>query len=259
VFLLLTTVVIPAFSYYGSYTYFGGSGAGLGPAVLTGTLLANLNSGNGIVLLVALGFTAAFGLRSPLILVVAPTLLARFASDRAVYLEMKFYYDAPLMVVCFLALVVALQQRRIRRGLTAERVRVWWSSAPGFATAMALALLIDANVQTSQAPETFAAAGLPCQWCADAGRLIDEIPSGATVISDVSVLGQLADRHPALLVTPQWSDSTGRPLNADWVILYLDSDNFGPDSSWISKRRDTLLGQGYHQVDQASSLVLLSR
>ena len=83
---------------------------------MVGAVLGNLFSINGIALLGALAITAALGLRSPLILVLVPTLLARFVSHREVYLEMKYYYDGPLMVVCVLALVVALQQRRIRLG-----------------------------------------------------------------------------------------------------------------------------------------------
>ena len=43
------------------------------------------------------------------------------------------------------------------------------------------------------------------------------------------------------------------------VILYLDSDTFGADRSWIYQRRDELLTHGYQQVDQADTLVLLHR
>jgi len=260
-FALLTLVVIPHFSYNGKYTYFdpsNGAGESL-PSALIGNATANVHSLNGIALLGALAATAAVGLRSPLILVMVPTLLARFASDREVYLQMKYYYDAPLMVVCFIALILAVQQRRLRLGITTERMRIWWSSATGLAAVFGLALLLDVNVQSSQTPETFAAAGLPCRWCDDADHLIDQIPPGATVISDVALLGNLADRNPTLMATPQWEDSTHLPLHADWVILYLDSDTFGADRSWIHQRRDELLTHGYQQVDQADTLVLLHR
>ncbi len=260
---LLTLVVIPFFSYYGQYTYFDASSAddagGSFLSGLIGSAVANIHSLDGLALLGALAVTAALGLRSPLILVMVPTLLARFASDRAVYLQMKFYYDAPLMVVCFMALILAVQQRRLRLGITVDRIRMWWSSAPGLAAVFGLAMFLDFNVQDSQTPETFAAAGLPCPWCDDAGHLIDEIPPGATVISDVGLLGNVADRNPALMATPQWEDSTYLPLQADWVILYLESDTFGSNRNWIHQRRHELLTQGYQQVDQAGTLVLLGR
>ena len=262
-FALLTVTVIPFFSSSGSYTYFntthaGSTGTSL-PSSLFDAAVANLHSVSGLALLGALAVTAAFGLRSPLILVMVPTLLARFASDRAVYLEMKYYYDAPLMVICFLALILAVQQRRLRLGMTAERIRVWWSSAAGLAAVVGLALLLDINVQSTEIPEVFAAAGLPCQWCSDADRLIDRLPPGATVISDVSLLGHLADRNPVMLATPNWEDPGHLPLRADWVILYLDSDSYGPDVGWVERRRQTLLTEGFQQTDQEGSLVLLHR
>ena len=70
--------------------------------------------------------------------------------------------------------------------------------------------------------------------------------------------------HPIFLTNsdtpqPQWADSTHLPLHADWVILYLDSDTFGADRSWIHQRRHELLTHGYQQVDQADTLVLLHR
>ena len=114
-FVVLTSVIIPALSFTGTYTYFAG-GEQAGPLAMVGVLIGNLFSLNGIALLGALAVTAAFGLRSPLILVMLPTLLARLSSQREVYLEMRFYYDGPLMVVCLLALVVAVQQRRVAVG-----------------------------------------------------------------------------------------------------------------------------------------------
>ncbi|MET0966304.1 MAG: DUF2079 domain-containing protein, partial [Nakamurella sp.] len=163
----LTMVVIPLFSYSGRYTYFAlndDDPANSGIAALAGTVLHNLFSVDGLALLGALAVTAAFGLRSPLILVLAPTLLARFASDREVYLEMKYYYDGPLMVICVIALVVALQQRRIRLGRTPAQIRAWWSSATGLATGLLLVVLVDYNVHTTELPRTIAAQQVPDQW-----------------------------------------------------------------------------------------------
>jgi len=261
-FALLTAVVIPFFSSSGTWTYLntthdGAAGRSMASA-LVDAAVTNLHSAAGLALLGALAVTAAFGLRSPLMLVMVPTLLARFASDRAVYLEMKYYYDAPLMVICFLALIVAIQQRRLRLGMTAERIRIWWSSATGLAAVVGLALLLDTNVQSTEIPKVFAAAGLPCPWCADADRVIDRLPPGVTVISDVSLLGHLADRNPVMLASPTWKDPSHVPLRADWVILYLDSDSY-PDTGWVEQRRQTLLAEGFQQTDQEGSLVLLHR
>jgi uncharacterized membrane protein len=255
-FAVLTLVVIPAFSFTGTYTYFalGGSSSGLVPMIEA--VLGNLFSVNGIALLGALAITAALGLRSPLILVLVPTLLARLASQREVYLEMKYYYDGPLMVVCVLALVVALQQRRIRLGITPAQIRAWWSSASGLAVAVMLAVLVDYNVHTTELPRTFAEALVPSQWRSDARRLIDEIPAGESVIADVGLLGNITDRNPVTLATADWQDSTHLPLAPfDWVILNLA----GNDKDWKTERTDQLLAEGYLLVDQAGTLVLLRR
>jgi uncharacterized membrane protein len=255
---LLTTVVIPYFSYSGTYTYFAQDAndpANTGPTALAGAILQNFVTVNGLALLGALAVTAAFGLRSPLILVLIPTLLARFASDREVYLQMKFYYDGPLMVICAVALVVALQQRRLRLGRTTEQIHAWWFSASGLATGLLLFVLVDYNVHTSELPLTLAAQRVPDQWALDAVRLINEIPAGETVIADVGLIGNLADSHPALLAAPDWRDSTHLPLDADWVLLNLNGD----EKAWKVAKTEQLLSQGYGLVDHAGTLVLLQR
>ena len=258
---LLTMVVIPWFSYTGTYTYFalGSAAAPSGPFALGQTVLANLFSLNGLTLLAALAVTAALGLRSPLMLVMLPTLVARFASQREVYLEMKYYYDGPLMVVCFLALAVAIAQRRQRRGITPQRVRAFWTSPQGLAAVLLLAVVIDYQVHTTELPITVAASREECQFCTAAERISAQIPDGARVIADVGLLGNLTDRHPVLVAGPEWTDSTHLPLQADWVVLRMDSGPAGADTSWLTERRALLLAQGYRQLDQQGTLVLLHR
>jgi uncharacterized membrane protein len=258
---LLTMLVIPWFSYTGTYTYFalGGQPGISGPVGLGLTVLENLFSLNGVTLLGALAVTAALGLRSPLILVMLPTLVARFASERAVYLEMRFYYDGPLMVICLLALVVAVAQRRQRLGITPERIRAFWTAPQGLAAALLLAVVVDYNVHTTELPTTLAASREPCRFCEAADRIIPRIPPGATVIADVGLLGNLADRNPVLMATPEWTDATHLPLQADWVLLRMDSGPAGADTSWLTGRRDVLLTEGYEQVDEQGTLVLLRR
>ena len=260
-FLLLTTVVIPWFSYTGTYTYFalGATDDRSGPFGMGLTVLENLFSWDGVALLAALAVTAAWGLRSPLILVMLPTLVARFASQRDAYLQMKYYYDGPLMVVCFLALVVALAQRRQRLGITPERVRAFWSAPQGLAAALLLAVVIDYQMHTSELPMTLAASREPCGFCTAATRMIDQIPPGERVIADAGVLGNLADRNPVLLANPEWTDGTHLPLDADWVLLRMDSGPAGADTSWLDERRAVLLAHGYVQVAKDGTLVLLHR
>ncbi|WP_420124450.1 DUF2079 domain-containing protein [Nakamurella sp.] len=258
---LLTLVVIPWFSYTGTYTYFvlGGDPTAGGPFGLGLTVLDNLVSWNGVTLLAALAATAAWGLRSPLILVALPTLVARFASQRDVYLQMKYYYDGPLMVVCFLALVVAIAQRRQRLGLGPDRIRAFWSGPQGLAAALLLAVVIDYQVHTSELPATLAASRERCDFCVAAHRVIEQIPPGERVIADAGVLGNLADRNPVLLANREWTDGTELPLDADWVLLRMDSGPAGADTSWLQDRRAALLANGYAQVAQDGTLVLLHR
>ena len=260
-FVLLTMVVIPWFSYTGTYTYFalGADPGPTGPFGMGLTVLGNLFSLDGLTLLAALAVTAALGLRSPLILVMLPTLVARFASEREVYLQMKYYYDGPLMVICLLALVLAIARRRQRLGITPERVRAFWAAPQGLAAALLLAVVVDYNVHTSELPKTLTEARESCQFCAAAHRVIERIPPGERVIADAGLLGNLADRNPVLLATPDWTDGTHLPLQADWVVLRMDSGPAGADTAWLAERRALLLAQGYHQVDEQGTLVLLHR
>ncbi len=254
-------VLIPAFSYTGTWTYASNLGADSSlvdtAAGMVRTVARHLTEPRGWALLAALAATASLGLRSPVILVLLPTLAARFASSREVYLEMTFYYDAPLMVVCFVALAVAVRDRRIRRGTTSAQSRAWWSSAAGLATAAVCVLAVDVGVHTTEWPLTLAQSDQECPWCEDAHRLIDAVPDGERLIADVGLLGNAADRHPVLMATPEWEDSTHLPLRADWVILYRDSDQFG--AGWAREREQDLLSRGYAVVDAGSDLVLLHR
>jgi hypothetical protein len=118
-----------------------------------------------------------------------------------------------------------------------------------------LLVLVDYNVHTTELPQTIADQQGPNQWRLDAVRLIDEIPAGVTVIADVGLLGNIADKHPALLAAPDWQDSTHLPLVADWVMLNLNGD----DKGWKTARTEQLLAQGYQQLDRAGTLVLLRR
>jgi hypothetical protein len=172
---------------------------------------------------------------------------------------MKYYYDGPLMVVCLLALVVAVAQRRHRLGITPARVRAFWAAPQGLAAALLLAVVIDYQVHTSELPSTLEASREPCGFCDAAQRVIDQIPPGERVIADAGVLGNLADRNPVLLADRGWTDGTHLPLNADWVLLRMDSGPAGTDTSWLDDRRAILLADGYAQVAQDGTLVLLHR
>ena len=120
-------------------------------------------------------------------------------------------------------------------------------------------MIVDYNVHTSELPTTLAASRESCQFCDAARRIIPKIPPGVTVIADVGVLGNLADRNPVLMATPDWADATHLPLHADWVLLRMDSGPAGADTSWLTERRALLLAQGYRQVDEQGTLVLLHR
>lgn len=254
-------VLIPAFSWSGTWTYADNLGGGGSAFAAIGdmwtTTLRHLTEPRGWALLLALAATASLGLRSPVILILVPTLAARFASSREVYLEMSFYYDAPLMVVCFLALALAVADRRRRRAIDGARVRAWWSGAAGLATAAVCLLAVDAGISTTELRRTLAADGQECPWCDDARRLLDLVPDGERLIADVGLLGNAADRHPVLMANPQWQDSTHLPLQGDWVILYRDSDQFG--AGWAVERERALLADGFRTLDQGSGLVLLHR
>ncbi|MEU7642474.1 DUF2079 domain-containing protein [Streptomyces sp. NPDC039016] len=199
-------LVIPAFNGSGSYDYWnklGGHGNSA-PAIPLDVALRTL-------LWTLLPTTGLLALRSPLLLVAAPTLGWRFLSHEPHYWGTDWHYSAVLMPVVFLALVDALP-----RALASRRpwLRSYAHHLPAAVLAAALALTTTLPLARLTEADTYRTP--PSATAAE--RLLDRIPDGATVESDIRPLSRLTGRTRVY-----WTGDTDG-LAADYVAAQLHDD-----------------------------------
>jgi uncharacterized membrane protein len=205
-FVLTMTVLIPRFNADGSSGF-----SRLAPQPGTG---GSLHSGTGgsllqlfldltvdvvtpgprlITLLMLLGVTAFLALRSPLLILVLPTLAWRFVSTNESFWGQFFHYDLVLMPIVFAALVDGAV--RARRGRW--RPLRWYARA-----APVLALLVGVFFCTRYAfkdlvdPATYQ----PSPRAEAASRVLSRIPDDATVETDFGLTAKLTNRTRVFFV-----------------------------------------------------------
>lgn len=170
------------------------------------------------LLLLAGGFLF---LRSPLALVMVPTLGWRFIAENPSYWGPDWHYNAVLMPVLFAALVDAiLTARRSRRAW----LRSYSAAVVPVVTVVALMLLPGQPLGALAEPGTYQQSP---RWDA-AHRVMQQIPEGATVESGVVLMPYLVPRtevywigneNPApdylVLDAEDWSWGAARPASAE--------------------------------------------
>ncbi|MFG2830772.1 DUF2079 domain-containing protein [Streptomyces sp. NPDC048434] len=201
-------VLIPGFNGSGSYDYwskFGADGGGL---------TIPLDTAVRTTLWVLLPTTGLLALRSPLLLVALPTLGWRFLSHEPHYWGIDWHYNAVLMPVVFLALIDALPRARVS-------ARPWLRSyahhLPAAVVAVALALTTTLPLARLTEAATYR---IPPDVTA-AEQLLDRIPDGASVESDIRPLSRLTSRTRVY-----WTGDTDG-LSPDYVAVQL-RDNHTP-------------------------------
>ena len=196
-FALTMTVLIPHFNATGAPPW-----ARLGATPATGAPLQRIvDLAGGIVsfgprgstVLLLLVVTAFISLRSPLMILVLPTLAWRLVSTNQNFWAQSFHYDLVLMPIVFAALVDGVV--RARRGRWP--VLRWYARA-----APALVLLVGVFLCTGWAPmERVALKDLvkpatyqPNARAEAADQILSKIPDGASVETDLGLLTQLTSR-----------------------------------------------------------------
>ncbi|MFJ9692109.1 DUF2079 domain-containing protein [Kitasatospora sp. NPDC101183] len=192
-------VVIPAVNPDGHYAY-AGKGAWEGGDPFSRLLLPGVKGWTVLALLVPTAFLA---LRSPLVLLAAAPLAARFWADSPNYWGTDYHYSAVLMPVLFVAGADGLRRAgRFRR------------------TIPLIALLVAAVALPRPAP------GPPGLRIAEARRALAVIPDGARVAAANALAPQLTARCTVSLypfLTPPGTEGPwDRPV-AEWLAL-LDRD-----------------------------------
>ncbi|WP_329384635.1 DUF2079 domain-containing protein [Streptomyces sp. NBC_01351] len=233
---LVFTVFIPAFATAG-YGYWDKI-QGAGPLDGLGTKLTTLTW----VLLPTSGLLA---LRSPLLLVAAPTLGWRFLSGDDHYWSTDWHYSAVLMPVVALALVDAVDT--LRRG-----ERPWLRS---YALQMPTAVLA--------ASLALAATGMPTAKLVEAStyekparvtaieRLLDRIPDGAVVEADTGPLTRLTSRCRVLWI------GGSKGMVPDWIAIDNGSKWAGQDPTAYGTQLHP--GERFTLVGEVEGVVLMRR
>ncbi|MFJ3763641.1 DUF2079 domain-containing protein [Streptomyces sp. NPDC090082] len=190
-FALTVLVLIPAASALGQYDYWSkiektgeGADTSLGQ-VVAGALGSGERWEMVFYLLAITGFLA---LRSPLALLVLPTLGWRFLSQDPNHWGMHWHYSAILMPVVFLALVDGV--RAVRTSPRDWLVSYGKVVVP-VATAVALVLAANLPLRDLTKAETYRTDSRT----REARAAVDAVPEGASVEADVSLLAHLTADH----------------------------------------------------------------
>lgn len=200
-----------------------------------------------VLLILLVAPTAMVALRSPLLLLVLPTLAWRLTSDNPLYWGTGFHYSAVLMPIVFVAFVDGLRRLSARQG--PSRV----SEALVISTVVTALLVPAYPLWTAVRPSTWT----HDQRVTDAHAVLDRIPDDAVVAASNRLVPQLAART----VVSVFGYSASR-TNPEWIVV----DNGGPSVNWPFATRgaqqtliQTARDLGYGIVAEQGDFLLLHR
>ncbi|MHA7276904.1 DUF2079 domain-containing protein [Arthrobacter sp. Hz1] len=185
------------------------------------------------LLLLAGGFLF---LRSPLALVMVPTVAWRFVSGNDVYWGPEWHYSAVLMPVLFAALIDAIDtSRRSRR----RWLRVAGAAVVPAVAVVALLLLPTQPLGDLADPDTFRQSG---RW-ETADRLITLFPAGASVESGVVLMPYLVPDTEVF-----WLGNDNPP--PDYLIVDNQDWSWGPTQpeDAVAHAEETYPGSSYELI-----------
>lgn len=256
---LLVKVVIPHFNPDGVYLYWNEGGC-LDPAQhagfgrLTTCVPGQFLNGIGVkerTVLMTLLPVAFVALRSPLVLLAVPCLLARFVNVGPAYWGTDFHYSVIPMVVVFAAavhgLVLMKQSREAAAGRPPARKQTWVRTL-GDAQLKhgAVAMLAVAAALTQSFPlqdlwhhETW----IPDEHVAAIKRGEAAVPSGVTVETTVTMLPALAARTEAL-----WIGNPNIVQPPEYEAFDIDRAGWNAEPTALDFVRSRHPGYGYEPV-----------
>jgi len=211
-FALTMTVLIPHFaaasgsSRLSELASESGTGGSLLQRILSLPLDVVQSEPKATTVLLLLAVTVGMALRSPLMIMVLPTLGWRFISTNQNHWGQLFHYDLVLMPIVFAALIDgAVRARRDSR-----RPWRWYAhAAPTLALLVGLFLCTRYPFRDLVNPATYQ----PSPRAPAAERILSKIPDGATVETDLGLLGQLTHRTRVFFV------GNAAPVVPQFVLL----------------------------------------
>lgn len=229
---LTVLVVIPAFATDG-YAYASALGGDRG-LIATLTDDPSRKVATAVLTVAIAGFAAMF---SPWALLALPTFAWRFAGDNASYWGTEYHYSLVLMPIVFIAAIDAVQRHPPLRWLLPVGAAVSAITLVG----SPLAGLLDTD--TYESPPR-----------ADTARaIVEQIPDGASVESDIGFLTHLVTDH-----TVYWLGSTEPGLTPPDYIAFDVASGFGSPGDVPSYAFDKY-GVIYTTVIDREGYVLLRR
>jgi uncharacterized membrane protein len=131
--------------------------------------------------------TVFIGLRSPVMILVLPTLAWRFISMNESFWGQWFHYDLVLMPIVFAALIDGVVRARSSRW---RPLRQYAGAAPALAVLVGLCLCPLYPFRDLVSAATYQ----PSPRAVAAGRILSAIPDGATVETDLGLIPRLTHR-----------------------------------------------------------------
>lgn len=203
-FALATLVILPLLNPNGAWAY----GGSANPVSVFADPAALFDPSKGHTLLLILAVTAGLVVRSPFALVLVPTLAWRFLSTNHGYWGPSWHYSAVLIPVAFVALLDAV---RLLRASRRRWARGYARVAPVVAIVVAALLLPGLPLSTVLSADAW----MKPQRADAAAAVLDRIPAGASVESDIGLMTYLVDDHE---------------------VYWLGNDNPAPDCILIDRR-----------------------
>ena len=179
--------VIPSFNSTGNNRFFNEVGG-------NGGLLETLIDGSGIklfTLVATFGVTGFLALRSQWCLLVLPTLVWRFTSEKELYWTILWHYSAVLMPIVFIAMIEVLR-RQPRDGQSR------WAGWPALATSGVFVVALAGFGPLIEL-------AYPSSWRADdraatVERVLDHLDEDAVVLTDASLINRIVPNHQTFMV-----------------------------------------------------------
>jgi len=199
---IATLIVLPALNPNGDWAY-GGTIDPIGSLIDPARLFNEQKWETILLLLVA---TAGILWRSPLALVLLPTLGWRMLSSNYGYWGPTWHYSAVLMPIAFAALVDAVTRLRASPH---RHMRAYGRVAPAVAGTAALVLMAGLPLGTLLKPSSWQ----PPPRGEAAAAALAAVPSGASVESDIGLMSYLVDDHDV-----SWWGTGGIP-DPDCIVV----------------------------------------
>lgn len=183
-FAIAVFIVLPLFNPQGSWAY----ASNANPLTLLADPGALFHPSKGLTLTLLLVISGGLILRSPIALVLLPTLAWRFLSSNHGYWGPSWHYSAVLMPIVFVALLDA-----INRGHTARWawLRSYSRHGAPIAVTAATVLLPTLPLWSLLTPNSWD----PPERADAATTILDAIPGGASVETDIGLMSYLVDDH----------------------------------------------------------------